>query len=344
MPPRIAARRRCGTARPSARCRRARRAARSRSCALTTISGGGGRGGRRRLQQRASSERDHSWRSASIGLSAGGPARREIAEHDADQRREEEGEQVDPGIEHERHVRAPRTARAQAISASTSPISPPRHDSTTASTRNCSITSRATAPIARRMPISRVRSVTETSMMFMIPIPPTSSEIAATAPTMRGQDAGDAGQRVGDLAAVEDGEVVELAAGDVAPLAQQRGDRFLDVGAVIGGIGRDDDRADVAVAGEAALHRLDRHQHGIVVILPEAALRRASPARRSPSQLTLPSRSARADRRLGRIEILLHRVADQADRLARLLLGIGEAAAVRRPSSPARRDRRRWCR
>ena len=27
------------------------------------------------------------------------------------------------------------------------------------------------APIARRMPISRVRSVTATSMMFMIPIP-----------------------------------------------------------------------------------------------------------------------------------------------------------------------------
>ena len=29
------------------------------------------------------------------------------------------------------------------------------------------------------MPISRVRSVTETSMMFMMPIPPTSSEIEA---------------------------------------------------------------------------------------------------------------------------------------------------------------------
>ncbi len=30
------------------------------------------------------------------------------------------------------------------------------------------------APIALRTPISRVRSVTETSMMFMIPMPPTS--------------------------------------------------------------------------------------------------------------------------------------------------------------------------
>ena len=38
------------------------------------------------------------------------------------------------------------------------------------------------APIALRMPISRVRSVTVTSMMFMTPMPPTSSEMAATAP------------------------------------------------------------------------------------------------------------------------------------------------------------------
>ena len=36
------------------------------------------------------------------------------------------------------------------------------------------------APIAMRIPISRVRSVTDTSMMFMIPMPPTSSEIDAT--------------------------------------------------------------------------------------------------------------------------------------------------------------------
>ncbi len=39
------------------------------------------------------------------------------------------------------------------------------------------------APIAMRMPISRVRSVTDTSMMFMIPIPPTSSETDAMAPS-----------------------------------------------------------------------------------------------------------------------------------------------------------------
>ncbi len=36
--------------------------------------------------------------------------------------------------------------------------------------------------MALRMPISRVRSVTLTSMMFITPMPPTSSEIPATAP------------------------------------------------------------------------------------------------------------------------------------------------------------------
>ena len=46
------------------------------------------------------------------------------------------------------------------------------------------------APTAFRMPISRVRSVTETSMMFMIPIPPTTSDTA-------GDPARGAGHRVG---------------------------------------------------------------------------------------------------------------------------------------------------
>ena len=35
------------------------------------------------------------------------------------------------------------------------------------------------APSARRMPISRVRSVTVANMMFMMPMPPTKSEIEA---------------------------------------------------------------------------------------------------------------------------------------------------------------------
>ena len=38
---------------------------------------------------------------------------------------------------------------------------------------------RSLAPSALRMPISRVRSVTDTSIMFMMPMPPTSSEMLA---------------------------------------------------------------------------------------------------------------------------------------------------------------------
>ena len=36
------------------------------------------------------------------------------------------------------------------------------------------------APSARRTPISRVRSCTETSMMFMMPMPPTMSVMSPT--------------------------------------------------------------------------------------------------------------------------------------------------------------------
>jgi hypothetical protein len=53
-------------------------------------------------------------------------------------------------------------------------------ESATASIKNWARIADPGAPTAMRRPISRVRSVTETSMMFMIPIPPTTSETAAT--------------------------------------------------------------------------------------------------------------------------------------------------------------------
>ena len=42
--------------------------------------------------------------------------------------------------------------------------------------------SRRSAPTARRTPISRVCSNTDASMMFMMPMPPTSSEMPAMHP------------------------------------------------------------------------------------------------------------------------------------------------------------------
>ena len=65
------------------------------------------------------------------------------------------------------------------------PMRPPRSDRVSASTRNWARMSRPRAPMALRMPISRVRSRTETSMMFMIPMPPTTSEIEAIPPSSR---------------------------------------------------------------------------------------------------------------------------------------------------------------
>ena len=63
------------------------------------------------------------------------------------------------------------------------PIMPPQADRIADSVRNWISTSRVLAPSALRIPISRVRSVTDTSMIFMMPMPPTSREMAAIPPT-----------------------------------------------------------------------------------------------------------------------------------------------------------------
>ncbi len=68
------------------------------------------------------------------------------------------------------------------------PIAPPLKLSNTDSIRNCVLIAAERAPIAILMPISRVRSVTETSMIFMMPIPPTSSETPAIAAKKQGHD------------------------------------------------------------------------------------------------------------------------------------------------------------
>ena len=62
------------------------------------------------------------------------------------------------------------------------PMIPPVTLSNIASIKNWLRMSTPLAPTLMRRPISRVRSVTLTYMMFMIPIPPTMSEIPATLP------------------------------------------------------------------------------------------------------------------------------------------------------------------
>src|SRR5215510_12415877 len=60
------------------------------------------------------------------------------------------------------------------------PIAPPAQHRITDSTRNWLITSRWRAPTALRTPISLVRSTTDTSIMFMMTMPPTTSDIPTT--------------------------------------------------------------------------------------------------------------------------------------------------------------------
>ena len=59
------------------------------------------------------------------------------------------------------------------------PMAPPMAEVVPASMMNWLRMSRHLAPRDFRMPISRVRSVTDTSMIFMIPMPPTSRLMAA---------------------------------------------------------------------------------------------------------------------------------------------------------------------
>jgi len=64
------------------------------------------------------------------------------------------------------------------------PITPPTRHRITASTRNWKRISRFLAPMAFLRPISRVRSVTDTSIIFIIPTPPTTRAIAAVPPSI----------------------------------------------------------------------------------------------------------------------------------------------------------------
>ena len=68
---------------------------------------------------------------------------------------------------------------SEAAMPSVIPMTPPKRLMMTDSNRNWNMMSRPRAPIAMRRPISFVRSVTETYMMFMIPIPPTNKLIPA---------------------------------------------------------------------------------------------------------------------------------------------------------------------
>ena len=105
---------------------------------------------------------------------------------------------------------------------------PPISEISADSIRNCIRMSCGVAPTAFRMPISRVRSVTLTSMMFMMPMPPTMSDSRNGAQESRHR-ASNALLALQNLGLVCDLKVVVLRirGRDVMPVAQKRCDLLL---------------------------------------------------------------------------------------------------------------------
>ena len=104
------------------------------------------------------------------------------------------------------------------------PTIPPDTESASDSAKNCARIFRGFAPTAMRRPISRVRSVTLTSMMFMIPMPPTSSETAAIAARSSVRALVACVTVLAMSAQIANVEIIVRAEVDVMPVAQQRRD------------------------------------------------------------------------------------------------------------------------
>ena len=121
---------------------------------------------------------------AQRGRPVGGVEAEEHADGGADRERERDGVELHRRLHaDDLEAAADRGRRVRRAGRRAPRSAPPR----TGTGRGCRC---ARAPIALRMPISRVRSVTVTSMMFMTPMPPTSSEIAATVAEQDGERRG----------------------------------------------------------------------------------------------------------------------------------------------------------
>ncbi len=205
-------------------------------------------------------------------------------------------------------------------------MTPPIDDSVTASTRNWSSTSRSSAPIARRVPISRVRSVIDTSMMFMMPMPPTSRLTAATAPS---SVVSSCVVPVMVRAISRVSSTLKLSS-TPSPMRRRSRIRLLHGGLdPVGSAAVADgqlDLADVVAAGDAPVQRAQRHQHRVVLV---AAHRRLALRLQQADHLAreLLHADGAADGIGGAEELRAHRLADDADRRAGLLLGLREGPA-----------------
>ena len=83
--------------------------------------------------------------------------------------------------------------------------------------------------MALRTPISRVRSATETNMMFMMPMPPTNSDRPVMSRPDSRDGAGDPVKQVQKLILLIDGKIVRIARRDMAELPHQPAQFLLGV-------------------------------------------------------------------------------------------------------------------
>ena len=110
--------------------------------------------------------------------------------------------------------------------------------------------------------------------MFMIPMPPTTSEIEAMPAEQQRQGPADRGRGLEQLGLVEDVEVVVVGRRQLVAVAQERGQLGLGRVHLVGLGDADADRADVVAADEVLLHGPDRHHDLVVGVLEaRAALR-----------------------------------------------------------------------
>ena len=109
------------------------------------------------------------------------------------------------------------------------------------------------APIALRMPISRVRSVTDTSMMFITPMPPTSKPIELEDHHHQRHRAGDLAELSTICSAVESAEVVRLVEGHL-PLDAQDHPHLVDRAfASMPGLAMDDQQFSFALGNSLCM-------------------------------------------------------------------------------------------
>ena len=176
------------------------------------------------------------------------------------------------------------------------PMMPPNAASVTASTRNCSSTSRAIAPTASRVPISRVRSVTDTSMMFMMPTPPTIRLTAATAPSSA---VSTRVELVNALLTSFRSRTLKSFVGavaELAPLAQQPLELRLHLLRRNAVARRHHDVVHVGVARHPPLQGAQRHDDHVVLVLAEARLTlHRQQADHLARQLAEPDATGRSD-------------------------------------------------